>query len=85
VGGRHTHDRVLPGAPKGSFVTLLSPPQCHAAFGTMSHTFAVVDQSPVRRPRTIPSSLTRRPRLGFWRGQDSKLRNETFAPQGTGG
>jgi hypothetical protein len=24
-------------APKGSFATLLSPPQCHAAFGMMAH------------------------------------------------
>jgi hypothetical protein len=25
AGGRHTYDMVLPGAPKGSFVTQLSP------------------------------------------------------------
>jgi hypothetical protein len=31
-------DGVLPGVLKGSFVTLLSPPQCHAAFGTMPPT-----------------------------------------------
>jgi hypothetical protein len=46
---------VLPGAPKGSFATLLSPPLCHAAFGTMPHTLASVDQSPVRRPWTLPT------------------------------
>jgi hypothetical protein len=31
MGGRHTYDGVLPGAPNRSFVTLLSPSQCHAA------------------------------------------------------
>jgi hypothetical protein len=45
VGGRHTYDGVLPCTPKGSFATLLSPPQCHADFGTMPHTLASVDQS----------------------------------------
>jgi hypothetical protein len=60
---RVTYDGVLPGAPKGPFVTLLSPPQCHAAFGTMPHTLASVDQSPVCRPRTL------RPPL---RGEDAK-------------
>jgi hypothetical protein len=63
TGGRHTYDRVLPGAPKGSFVTLLSPPQCHADFDTMPHTLASVDQSHVCRPRTLP--LPRRGRLGL--------------------
>jgi hypothetical protein len=33
--------------PKGSFGTLLSPPQCHAAFSTVLYTLASVDQSPV--------------------------------------
>jgi hypothetical protein len=47
VGGRHTYDRVLPGAPKGSFATLLSPFQCHAAFGTIPYTLASVEQSPI--------------------------------------
>jgi hypothetical protein len=51
--------------PKVSFATLISPPQCHAAFGTMSHTLASVDQSPVRRPRTLVPSATRTPRVGF--------------------
>jgi hypothetical protein len=44
---------VLPGALKGSFVTLISPPQCYAAFGTMPHILASVDQSPVCRPRAL--------------------------------
>jgi hypothetical protein len=57
AGGRHTYGWVLPGTSKGSFATLLSPPQCHAAFGTKPHTLALVDQSPVRRPRTLPPSL----------------------------
>jgi len=57
MGGRHAYDAVLPAAPKGSYVTLLSPPQCHAAFGTMPHTLASMDQSPVRRPRTLPPLL----------------------------
>jgi hypothetical protein len=39
-GGRHTYDRVLPDAPKGSFMTLLPPPQCHATFGMMRYTLA---------------------------------------------
>jgi hypothetical protein len=65
AGGRHTHtyDRVLPGAPKGPFVTLLSPPQCYADFVTMPHTLASVDQSPVCRPRTLPPP--REGRLGL--------------------
>jgi hypothetical protein len=49
--------------PKGSFATLLSPPQCHAAFDTMSHTLVLV-----RRSRTLHSSATRTPSVGFWRG-----------------
>jgi hypothetical protein len=65
--GRHTYNRVL-GSQKGSFATLLSPPQCHAAFGTMPHTLASVDQSPVSHPRMLVSSMTRMPRVGFWRG-----------------
>jgi hypothetical protein len=47
------YDGVLSGAPKGSFVTLLSLPQWHAAFGTMPHTLASVDQSPVHRHRML--------------------------------
>jgi hypothetical protein len=65
VSGRH--DRVVPSAPKGSFMILLSPPQCHAAFGTMTHTLASVDQSPVLCPRTSRPTATRMPGVGFWR------------------
>jgi hypothetical protein len=49
---RLRYNGVLPVAPKGSFATLPSPPQCYAAFGTMRHTLAPVHQSPVCRPRT---------------------------------
>jgi hypothetical protein len=66
MGGRHWYDRVLPGAPKGSLMTLLSPPQCHAALGTIPHALALVDQSPVCYPKTLPP-ITRMPRVGFWR------------------
>jgi hypothetical protein len=52
--GRLTYNGVLAGAQKGSFATLLSPPQSHAAFGTMPHTLVSVDHSPVRRPRALP-------------------------------
>jgi hypothetical protein len=45
---------VLPDAPKGSLTTLLSPPKCHAAFGTIRHTLASLDQSPIRRPNIYP-------------------------------
>jgi len=31
TGRRHTYAGVLPGAPRGSFSTQLSPPQCPAA------------------------------------------------------
>jgi len=33
--------------PHGDHLTLLSLPQCHAAFGTIPSTLAWVDQSPV--------------------------------------
>jgi hypothetical protein len=58
-------------------VTLLSPPQCRAAFGTMPHTLASVDPSPVCRPRTLPPSGTRTPRAGFWRG-DQQVNSRVF-------
>jgi hypothetical protein len=58
---------VLRGAPKGSFATLLSPPQCHPAFATMPHAFCSADQSPVCRPRTAHPPATTAPRFGFWR------------------
>jgi hypothetical protein len=75
AGGRHTYDRV-PGALKGSFVTLLSPPQCHAAFGTMPHTLASVDKSPIRRPSTLTPSAARTPGVGFWKGSTFSCRSK---------
>jgi len=42
-----TYNGVRPGSPRGSFTTLLSLPQCHAAFRTIPSTLAWVDQSPV--------------------------------------
>jgi hypothetical protein len=42
-----TYNGVRPGSPRGSLTTLLSLPQCHAAFGTIPSTLAWVDQSPV--------------------------------------
>ena len=44
---RPTYNGVWPGSPRGSLMTLLSAPHCHAAFGTIPSTFAWVDQSPV--------------------------------------
>jgi hypothetical protein len=67
-GGRHTDDGVLPGALKGSFATLLSPPQCYAAFDTMPHTSSAVKQSPVCRPKTLSLSAKRMRSVGFYRG-----------------
>ena len=43
--GRPTYNGVRPGSRRGSFKTLLSLPQCHAAFGTIPSTLAWVDQS----------------------------------------
>jgi hypothetical protein len=51
--GMHLYDGVQPGALKGSLAILLSPPQSHAALGTMPYTLASVDQSPVCRPKTL--------------------------------
>jgi hypothetical protein len=45
--GRPTYNRVRPGPPRGSLTTLLSLPQCHAAFGMIPSTLAWVDQSPI--------------------------------------
>jgi hypothetical protein len=53
--GRHCHDKVLPGAPKGLLATLLSLPQCNVALGTIPHILASIDQSPVCCPKTLPS------------------------------
>ena len=50
VDGRPTYNGVRPGSPRGSFTTLQSLPQCHAAFSTISSTLAWVDQSPVSQP-----------------------------------
>jgi hypothetical protein len=69
AGGRRTHNGVMPGDPKGSFATLLSPPQCRAAFGTMPDTLATVDHSLVCRSRTVPSP--RRGRLGLDFGEET--------------
>jgi hypothetical protein len=66
MNGRHTYDRVLLGAPKGLFVTLLSL-QCHAALGTIPHTMASVDQSPVYHPRMLPPPQQGRLGLDFGR------------------
>jgi hypothetical protein len=68
MGGRHTYGGVLPGDPKGSFVTLVSPPQCHAALGTIPHALASEDQSPACRHRTLPPSASRKPMVRFWSG-----------------
>ena len=46
VDGRPTYNGVRRGSPRGSFGTLLSLPQCHAASSTRSP-LAWVDQSPV--------------------------------------
>jgi hypothetical protein len=43
--GRPTYSGVWPGSPRGSIMTLLSPPQCHAAFSSIPSTLAWVDQS----------------------------------------
>jgi hypothetical protein len=66
AGGRHTCDGVLPGAPKESFATLLSPPQFYAAFGTTLITLASRDHSLVCSPRTLPPTVTRTPSVAFW-------------------
>ena len=47
VDGRLTYHGVLPCYPRGSFTTLLSLPQCHAAFSTIPSIWAWIDQSPV--------------------------------------
>jgi len=45
--GRATYNGVWPGSPRGSLMTLLSLPQCHAALSTIPSTLAWVDHSPV--------------------------------------
>ena len=45
--GKPTYNGVQPGFPRGSLMTLLSLPQCLAAFSMIPSTLAWVDQSPV--------------------------------------
>ena len=45
--GTPTYNGVRPGPPRGSLMTLLSVPQCLAAFCTILSTLAWVDQSPL--------------------------------------
>jgi len=45
--GRPTYNGVWYGSPRGSLMTLLSLPQCHAALSTIPSTLAWVDQRPV--------------------------------------
>ena len=47
VDRRPTYNGVRPGSPRGSFTTLQSLPQCHAAFSTVPSILAWVDQSPI--------------------------------------
>jgi len=47
VDRRTTYNGVGPGSPKGSAVTPLLLPHCHAAFSTIPCTFALVDYRPV--------------------------------------
>ena len=50
VDGRPTYNGVRPSSPRGSLTTMLSLPQCHAAFSTIPSTLVLVDQSPVSQP-----------------------------------
>ena len=52
--GRPTHNGVRPGSSRGSLMTLLSLPQCHAALGTIPSNLAWVDQRLVSQ-RVIPT------------------------------
>ena len=47
IDGRPTYSGVWPGSPGGLLTTLLSLPQCHAAFSTIPSTLTWVDQSPI--------------------------------------
>ena len=58
--GRPTYNGVWPGSPRGSFRTLQSQPQCHAAFSTIPSTLAWVDQSPI-----ISQHVTWQPSSGY--------------------
>jgi hypothetical protein len=57
AGGSHRYDGFLPGAPKGSFVTMLSPPHCLAPW--LRWTRALFDVV------GCYSLATRTPRVGF--------------------
>jgi hypothetical protein len=67
---------VLPSALKEPFVTLLSPSQCHTAFGMMPHTLALVDYSPVCHPRTLPPP--QQGRLGLDFGGEMHTKHQAF-------
>jgi hypothetical protein len=56
VEGIHTRG-CCPLPRRYRFTTLLSPPQCHAVFGTMPHALGSVVQSPVCRPGTLSPPL----------------------------
>jgi len=45
--GRLTYNGVQPGSQRELLTTMLSLPQCRAAFGTIPSTGAWVDQSPI--------------------------------------
>ena len=53
VDGRPTYNGVWPDSPRGSFMTLLPLPQCHAAFSVIPSTLAWVDESPVKTARVV--------------------------------
>jgi hypothetical protein len=73
TGGRHCYDAVLPSAPK-----LLSPPQCHAALDTIPHTLALLDQIPLRHPKTLPPSLRGHQGLDFGGEWDYLIRGNVL-------
>jgi len=60
---RPTYNGVRPVSPRWSFMTLLSLPQCHAAFSTICSTLAWVDQSPVSQHVIITLNRIYRPHL----------------------
>ena len=58
--GRPTYNGMRPGSPRGSFMTLQSLPQCHAAFGAIPSALAWVDQGLVsqRVSQKAPTGYT---------------------------
>jgi hypothetical protein len=50
---RPTYNEVWHGSPKGLFTTVLSLPQCHAAFSTLPSTLAWVDLSLISQRVTV--------------------------------